>query len=115
MNLRDLTEYASSQHGIREECRWPDRPGLSVLCHPRTEKWLAVLIRQWNEAAGEMREICELRADPKILGSPHPAWIRRPVRMSGPNWIAIVMTDQTDAAYVFRLLDQAVQTWKSGR
>lgn len=114
MNLQDLTEYAASQHGIREECRWPDRPGLSVLCHPRTEKWLAVLIRQWNEAAGEMREICELRADPKILNAPHPAWIRRPVRMNGSNWIAIVMTGQTDAAQVFRLLDQAVQTMDAG-
>lgn len=48
MELSELTAYASEKYQIREERKWADFPGFSVLCHPQTGKWVALLMRQWD-------------------------------------------------------------------
>ena len=52
MELKDLTAYADEQYRIKEEHKWADFPGFSVLCHPDTGKWVALLMRQWDGETG---------------------------------------------------------------
>ena len=44
MELSDLTAYAAEKYRIQEQHKWTEFPGFSVLCHPQTGKWVALLI-----------------------------------------------------------------------
>ena len=52
MTLADLTTYAAEKYNITEEHKWNDFPGFSVLCHPVSKKWLALLIRKQDSETG---------------------------------------------------------------
>ena len=43
MELAELAAYAEEKYHIREQRRWSDFPGFSVLCDPRTGRWIALL------------------------------------------------------------------------
>ena len=47
MELSELAAYAEEKYHIREEHKWAEFPGFSVLADPRTGKWAALLMRQW--------------------------------------------------------------------
>ena len=46
MQMTELVGYAREKYQIEEQHKWADFPGFSVLCHPRTGKWIALLMRQ---------------------------------------------------------------------
>ena len=52
MELSELTAYAEEKHHIREQHKWSDSPGFSVLTDPATGKWAALLMRQWDTETG---------------------------------------------------------------
>ena len=52
MELAELAAYAEEKYHIREQRRWSDFPGFSVLCDPRTGRWIALLMRQWDGERG---------------------------------------------------------------
>lgn len=109
MLLEGLTVYALNKYGIREEYKWTQFPGFSVLCHPKTGKWVALLMRQWNPDAGEMQEVCDLKSGHVVLSERSPEWLSGPFRMKGTNWIGVRFTDETDRGVVLRLFDQAIR------
>ena len=47
MELSELTDYAREKYQIEEQRKWNGFPGFSVLSHPQTGKWVALLMRQW--------------------------------------------------------------------
>ena len=55
MELSELAAYAAGQYHMAEEFLWADFPGFSVLRHPQTGKWVALLMRQWD--GGEPRMV----------------------------------------------------------
>ena len=45
MELSQLTAYAGEKYHIDEQHKWADFPGFSVLVHPQTGQWVALLMR----------------------------------------------------------------------
>ena len=107
MHLSELTAYAEEKYHIREEHKWADFPGFSVLTDPRTGKWVAMLIRQWDSEAGEERECCDLKCGRQTLREEPASYLCAPFRMSGPKWIGVRFDESTEAEVVFRLFDRA--------
>lgn len=115
LELSDLTAYAEEKYQIEEEHKWPDFPGLSVLCSPDTGKWLALLMRQWDSIHGEMAEVCDIKCGQEILGRRHDISLSRPYRMHGKKWIGIRMGEHADAYTIKALFDRAVEEERKQR
>ena len=109
MELSELTAYASEKYQIREEHKWADFPGFSVLCHPQTGKWIALLMRQWDTETGTEIERCDLKCGNGILLHDPRSYISGPIRMHGNKWIDIAFDARTESDLVFRLFDKAIQ------
>ena len=108
MELSELTAYAGETYRMREEHKWTDFPGFSVLCHPQTGKWVALLMRQWDGERGEEIQRCDMKCGRDSLRRFPRRYLSPPVRMHGDQWIDIVFDETTEPDVVFRLLDQAV-------
>ena len=106
MTISELTAYAAEKYGIEELYKWSDFPGFSVLCHPETGKWVALLMRQWNGETGEETERCDLKCGRDVPSRPY---ISAPLRMSGDRWAGISFDDRTESDVVFRLFDKAIK------
>ena len=109
MELTELTSYAEEKYQIREEHKWADFPGFSVLCHPRTGKWAALLIRQWDTESGAQIEHCDLKCGPLTSTEQRDPCLSAPVRMHGGNWVGVRFGRNTDPETVFRLFDRAIR------
>ena len=107
MELSELTAYALERHGMREERRWAETPGLSLLCHPETGNCVALLIRQWDSQTGRELQFCDLNCGQEALSDGRLPWLSRPLRMRGARWLGIRFDEDTDPALVFRLFDRA--------
>ena len=108
MELAELTAYAAEKYQIREERKWNDFPGFSVLCHPQTGKWTALLMRQWDTDTGREIECCDLKCGRETLRQYPRPYLSGPVRMRGSGWISIAFDDRTEKEIVFQLFDKAV-------
>ncbi|MCR4633978.1 MAG: TerB N-terminal domain-containing protein [Erysipelotrichaceae bacterium] len=109
MELSQLSTYALEKHRIRELHKWADFPGFSVLCHPRTEKWLALLMRQYDEQTGEIREFCDLKCGREVLSKDHEICLGLPFRMKGGRWIGISFDETANEQVIYKLFDEAVR------
>ena len=112
VELKDLTAYADEQYRIKEEHKWADFPGFSVLCHPDTGKWVALLMRQWDGETGTLIERCDLKCGSEPLSGPRKPFITAPVRMHGSSWIGISFDERTEPEIIFGLFDQAIRAGK---
>jgi len=108
MELSELSAYAKERYSIEEQHKWADFPGFSVLCHPRSGKWLALLMRQWDTDLGEEIQRCDLKCGQQVLRSCRKSYLTSPVRMKGEKWVGIVFSDETEQDVIFRLFDRAV-------
>ena len=109
MQMAELVAYAGEKYRIEEQHKWADFPGFSVLCHPQTGKWIALLMRQWDGERGEEAERCEIKCGslpPALAGKPYlfPA-----VRMRGAKWTGVAFGPETETEIVTQLLDEAVR------
>lgn len=112
MELSELTAYAGEKYRIREQRKWAELPGLSVLCHPQTGEWVAVLMRQWDTDTGTEMERCDLKCGRDCLSGLSRSYLSLPVRMHGYKWVGIAFRDETEPDVVFRLFDRAVENEK---
>ena len=110
MELSELTAYAKGKYQIEEQHKWADFPGFSVLCHPQTGKWVALLMRQWDMETGTEIECCDLKCGGDVLFCAPRPYISAPVRMHGSKWIDITFDARTESELVFRLFDRAIRT-----
>ena len=67
MRLSELAEYAKNKYGIREEHKWADFPGFSVLTDPFSGKWAALLMQKWDQETGEITEHCDIKCGRQTL------------------------------------------------
>ena len=108
MNLSELITYADEKYHIREEHKWSDFPGYSVMRSPKTGKWIALLIRQWDPDTKTRLERCDIKCGQQILIGIQDECISTPFRMHGNSWIGIQFGESTSPALIRRLFDQAV-------
>ena len=109
MELRELTDYALEKYGVAEEHKWADFPGFSVLVHPKTGKWAALLMRQWDSETGQEIQWCDIKC-----GQLHPwdrpgGYITAPLRMKGSKWVGVDLSRAEDSSEVFDLFDRAIR------
>ena len=97
------------------QSKWRDFPGFSVLCHPRTGKWVAVLMRQWDVELGTELQRCDLRCGPLEGMLRQKPWLSAPLRMRPPSWVGVSFTEETEPETVFHLLDLAVAEGEEGK
>ena len=71
MELSDLIAYAWKKYHIREQHKWENFPGFTVLCHPDTGKWAALLMRQWDTDSGTEIQRCDLKCEREMLAVFH--------------------------------------------
>ena len=108
MELSELTAYARESYQIEEQHKWNGFPGFSVLSHPRSGKWVALLMRQWDGESGEEIQRCDLKCGIQVLNEYRAPYLAPPIRMKGPKWISVAFVDETDPELVFRLFDRAM-------
>ncbi|MBQ6020770.1 MAG: TerB N-terminal domain-containing protein [Clostridia bacterium] len=108
MVLSELAAYAWEKYRIDEQRKWDDFPGFSVLCHPGTGKWLALLMRWWDGDLGEWIERCDLKCGAACSAEFKKPWLSAPLRMHGAKWIGAAFDDRTEADVIFTLFDRAV-------
>ena len=110
MELSDLTAYAEEKYHIKEEFKWNDFPGFSVLREPVSGKWVALLMRQWDSDSGVQIELCDIKCgEEAILDAQFTSYLSSPFRMRGEKWAGIRFANHTNAEVVFRLFDRAMQ------
>ena len=107
MELSELTAYADEKYQIQEQHKWADFPGFSVLCHPQTGKWIALLMRQWDTETGTEIQRCDLKCGGS-LGLLRRPYLSPPTRMQGSKWVGVCFDERTEPQIVFQLLDQAI-------
>jgi len=110
MTLSDLAAYAEEKLHIREQHKWADFPGFSVLTDPVSGKWIALLMRQWDYETGREIERCDIKCGQEALRSVYPPYLAPPFRMKGRQWIGVRMDEDTDPETVCRLLDKAARS-----
>ena len=108
LTLSDLAAYAEKKYHIREQRKWSDFPGFSVLADPETEKWVALLIRQKDFSTGANVERCDIKCGRQTLQEISASFLSPPFRMKGQKWVGVTIDRNTDPDVVFRLLDRAV-------
>lgn len=111
MRLSELTAYAEETYRIREQRKWADWPGFSVLVDPVTGKWAALLMRQWDGETGREVERCDLRCGRDCLTEFPRPWLSAPFRMEGTKWVGLIFDERTEPELVFRLLDRALASF----
>ncbi|MBQ6471892.1 MAG: TerB N-terminal domain-containing protein [Victivallales bacterium] len=108
VELAELATYAEERYHIREERKWADFPGFSVLREPVTGKWLALLMRQWDSETGMMIERCDIKCGPPDASQMTIPYLSRPFRMQWTKWVGVRFGRETDAAVVYSLFDRAL-------
>ena len=110
MKLSELTDYAEKKYQIPEQHKWADFPGFSVLADPRTGKWVALLMRQWDTETGTEVECCDLKCGKQSLLEFPRSYLAPPIRMRGSKWLSVSFDKRTEPELVFRLFDRAVSS-----
>lgn len=109
MDLADLIAYAEETYHISEQRKWASFPGFSVLVDPKTEKWVALLMRQWDSQTGTEIQCCDLKCGQDVVREFPVPYLTVPFRMKGPRWAGIVFGDETDPSLVRELFDRALR------
>ena len=113
MELSELTAYAEGKFHMREQYKWADFPGFSVLADPNTGKWIALLMRQWDYDTGTEIQRCDLKCGQPSLSEMSEPYLSQPFRMKGKKWIGVKFENNTNPDVVFRLFDRAVYAEES--
>ena len=108
MELAELTAYAKEKYQMEEMHKWAGFPGFSVLCHPQTGQWIALLMRQWDSDSGMTIERCDLKCGVRALSEYRKPYLSSPIRMQGSKWIGISFGRETEAEVILALFDRAV-------
>ena len=112
MQMAELLAYAKEKYQIEEQRKWPDFPGFSVLCHPQTGKWLALLMRQWDHDTGTGIERCDLKCGIDSLQRLQKPYLSKPFRMRGNRWISVSFDDRAEYEVILQLFDRAIALGK---
>ena len=114
MELSDLASYAEEKYHIKEEHKWTDFPGFSVLADPQINKWAALLMRQWDYETGTELQRCDIKCGRQALEEFNVPWLSGPFRMKGKNWVGAALDERTDPDIVFQLFDRAIRAGRKG-
>ncbi|MBQ6342129.1 MAG: TerB N-terminal domain-containing protein [Anaerolineaceae bacterium] len=110
MDLSELAAYAEEKFNIREQFKWADFPGFSILAAPYSGKWAALLMRLKDPETHKELQRCDIKCGLSKLEELKLPYLSQPFRMKGLNWLGVTFDERTEPEVVFRLFDQAVYT-----
>ena len=110
MKLAELAAYAEEKYQIREQHKWADFPGFSVLSVPSTGKWAALLMRQKDPLTGAEVERCDIKCGEQSISDFPASRLSGPFRMKGTKWVGVTFDEATDREMVHHLFDRAVNS-----
>ena len=113
MDISELTAYAEEKYHIGERQRRKLFTGVSVLVHPSSGKWVAVLMRAWDELRGEEVQLCDLKCGHGEVHRGTEPYLTAPHRMKGADWVGVRFGADTRRETVFRLFDEAMSASRS--
>lgn len=105
MRLSDLVEYAWNQYRIPLDDGMERIRGYSLLIHPETGRWLAVLMRTQDSRTGEIQELADIRCG--MGNGTRSPYLSLPYRMQGREWVGVRFHQDLEQSVVFGLFDQA--------
>jgi hypothetical protein len=108
LDLSELAAYAEEKFDIREQFKWAEFPGFSVLAEPYTGKWVALLMRLREPETGEEIQRCDIKCGIQTLNEVKAPYLSHPFRMKGEKWLGVSFDNRTEADVIFRLFDRAV-------
>ena len=108
MDLTELAAYAEEKFSIREQFKWTDFPGFSVLAEPYTGKWVVLLMRFHDRESGTDIQRCDIKCGLQTLDELKAPYLSEPFRMKGDKWLGVTFDDRTEPEIVYRLFDRAV-------
>lgn len=108
MELSELAAYAQDKYHIREEHKWAEFPGFSVLTDPKTGKWAALLMRQWDYETGTELQRCDIKCGKECLAEFQAPYLSGAFRMKGQKWVGVTFDERTDPEVVYKLFDTAL-------
>ena len=114
MKLSELAAYAEKKYHIREERKWDNFRGFSVLADPDTGKWAALMMQQWDYETGTELCRCDIKCGRQILKDIDAPYVTGAFRMKGEKWVGVIFDDRTEPETVFRLFDEAVRIGRAG-
>ena len=109
MELSELAAYAEEKYQMKEEHKWNDFRGFSVLADPRTGKWVALLMRQWDYETGTELQRCDIKCGRHCIEEFEVPYVGNAFRMKGNKWVGVLFDGRTEPAVVFKLFDRAVK------
>lgn len=109
MKMFELAAYAKQKYNIDEDRKWADFSFFSVLAHPQTKKWAALLMRKDDKSTGEITEICDIKCPTDAEQRAEFSFLSEARRIHGKNWTGVKFDDTTDREFVFRMFDKAVE------
>lgn len=112
LRLSDLAAYAQEKYNMKEQFKWTDFPGYSVLADSFSGKWVALLMRRFDRDLGEEVELCDIKCGREILSGEHEPFLTESFRMHGPKWVGVTFDMTTDDSVVKKLFDSAVAMGK---
>ena len=110
MLMAELVAYAKEKYQIEEQHKWADFPGFSVLCHPQTGKWAALLMRQWDTETGTEIERCDLKCGIESLTEYNAPYLSAPIRMKGRKWVGVTLNERASRDVICALFDRAMES-----
>ena len=114
MELSELAAYAKDKYHMSEEHKWASFPGFSVVADPRTGKWVALMMRQWDYETGTELQRCDIKCGRECLAEWKVPYLTKAFRMKGEKWVGVIFDNSTDPEIVFRLFDRAVSAGRQG-
>lgn len=101
MQLSELVKYAKEKFHITENFDLTHSPDYSVLVHPKTHRWIALLMYKI--------ERCDLRYRPTCFLPYNGEYLFNPYIIAGKGWIGINFNINTNEQVVFNLFDESIE------
>lgn len=107
MRLSDLTKYAEEKYQIKENFGLTNSPNYTVLVHPQSQRWIALLIREYDKD-GNLIEKCDLRKRNSFSINIFDCWRNSPYIMKESGWLGFDL-NSTDTKELFNRFDDVIE------
>lgn len=107
MRISDLTKYAEEKYQIKENFSLTNSPNHSVLVHPQSQRWIALLIREYDKG-GILIEKCDLRKRNSNSINFFDYWEHPSYVLKGSEWLGFDL-NATDTQELFNRFDDVIE------
>ena len=108
MKLSELTKYVEDKYQIKENFDLTNYPNCSVLIHPKTQRWIALLIRQIDSKNNSEIERCDVRRIGYCFSYLYGRF--SPFLLKGSEWVGFDLNSIKDNKEIFDIFDETYAT-----